>query len=364
MKTRQAGRYLVVTLAGTRLSEPERAYLQRVEPAGVMLFSRNIEQPEQVVALIRAIRQQSPSTVIWIDQEGGRVQRLRCPLTRLPAAESFAKIYAYAPQQAERLARQCGALAGRELRAFGIGINCAPVVDIPAPGADPVIGNRAFGDNPLSISRLAGAWLQGLQEAGVMGVAKHFPGHGDAMVDSHRSLPVVHTEIRELLSRTWVPYVQLLPLLQGIMTAHLVMSALDPLRPATWSSVVLKDWLRQRLGYGGLIISDALEMGALGGNMEDRAARAVRAGCDQLLVCSGRLNHMQQALNGVQQALGEKSPQEQRQDAQRIEAVLQNYRISPGDWQKVVADPAQQALKERLQRMVAADMGRDPTEVG
>ncbi|MEG3639518.1 beta-N-acetylhexosaminidase [Magnetococcus sp. PR-3] len=357
------GRYLVTSLSGLTLSAEEKVYLKAVKPAGVMLFSRNIRDLEQVTHLIERIRHYSADTVLWIDQEGGRVQRLGHPLTPLPAAEQFAKLYRHAPMQARYLAEQAGALAGRELKSLGFGVNCAPVLDIPAPQADPVIGNRAFGRDAHTITDLAGAWLTGLQSAGVMGVAKHFPGHGDALVDSHLALPRVKTEIGELRQKTWVPYVQLIKQIQGIMTAHLVMENLDPQHPATWSSVVLKDWLRGRLGYTGLIVSDALEMGALGGSMEDRAARAIRAGCDQLLVCSGRRNHMEQALCGVVQALGEKSQSEQQSDGQRMERILSSCRFSPGNWQKVVEDPAQEALKESLQRLVSHDLGRDPTEV-
>nr|CRH06282.1 GH3 : Beta-N-acetylhexosaminidase [Candidatus Magnetococcus massalia] len=357
----QPGDYLVMSLSGPGLTVDERAFIRDVQPAGVILFSRNIEDPDQVAILVEKL-QSLASPAIWIDQEGGRVQRLRAPLTRLPPAIAYADYYRTHPQGAVELAEQSGALCGRELASLGIGINCAPVLDIPAPGADPVIGNRAFGQDPHTITTLAGAWLQGLQSSGVLGVAKHFPGHGDALVDSHKALPVVESDEKTLWQRTWAPYRTLRGAVKAVMTAHLVMSSLDAREPATCSTRVLQEGLRHRLGFAGLIISDALEMGALSGSMEDRAARAVRAGCDQLLACTGQLDQVQRVLRGIEGAWLGKSAAQCQQERQRIHGILEPYHPKPSSWRQVVEDPQWLELRARLARLWDRTVGVDPTE--
>lgn len=289
-------------LAGQCLSAEERAFFREVEPAGYILFGRNIADRVQVRALTDDLRAVTgrPDVPILIDQEGGRVSRLRPPVwPKLPAAERFAHLYRVAPISAIEAIRANGAAIATLLRELGISVNCAPLLDIRRAGASDVIGDRALGDEPMQVAALGRAMLEGLRDGGVVGVVKHMPGHGRASADSHAALPVVDASAAELESdiapfRTlnWAPI--------G-MTAHVLYGAWDSHNPATLSSMVIGEVIRGQIGFEGLLVSDDLGMAALTGGMEDRAERAIAAGCDLVLHCSGDLAEME----GVASSLGE-----------------------------------------------------------
>lgn len=275
----------IVGIAGPVLAAPERALLALHRPAGVILFARNIADPGQLRRLVAALRAVLPrEAVLMVDQEGGRVARLRPPhwLAHPPAAALGAR-FARDAASGLRAAFLTGALIGLDCAGAGFDVACAPVLDIGHPGADAVVGDRAYGTDPASVARLARAVAAGLLAAGVQPVGKHAPGHGRATVDSHLALPVVaHADPQPDL----VPFAANVDL-GWMMTAHIVYPAWDAERPATLSSAVLEGVLRRRLFYPGLLVSDDLAMHALSGTPAARATGALAAGCDIALYCPG-----------------------------------------------------------------------------
>ncbi|MEO5363927.1 MAG: beta-N-acetylhexosaminidase [Magnetococcus sp. DMHC-8] len=358
----RAGRHLVLALSALTLTRAEETFLQEVQPAGVILFSRNIRDLDQVQALVWAIRQQvGPTCTLWLDQEGGRVQRLRDPLTRFPSPWQWVELARHDAGRAISLARLAGWVCGIELVTVGIGVDCAPVLDIREPGADPVIGERAFGETPQGVVELAGAWLEGLQSQGVMAVGKHFPGHGAARADSHKSLPTITRDRAALEQHELLPFRVLLTRLPALMTAHLVASAFGE-EPATWSPLLLQTVLRQEWGYAGLVVSDALEMGALIGPLEERAWRAVQAGCDMVLCCTGRMEDNEAALAGVERALAGMTGEQRQGQAERIGRTLAPFCPAPGDWRALLVQPDYLQARRLLETVAEENRQADPTE--
>ncbi len=281
-------RAFICGCAGTALDDAERAFITEAQPWGLILFRRNVDSPAQLRALSAAFRDAvgRPEAAVLVDQEGGRVQRLTAPhWHRYPAAARFAELYGSDPALALRMAKLGGELLGRDLVDCGITVDCAPVLDISVEGSSNVIGDRAFGRDPETVSVLARAFAEGLMTAGVLPVVKHIPGHGRAEVDSHHDLPIVAAD-RATLDRDFAPFEALRDLPMA-MTAHIVYRALDPDRPATTSATVIADVIRGRIGFDGLLISDDLSMQALRGSLGERAAAASAAGCDMLLHCNG-----------------------------------------------------------------------------
>ncbi len=288
---------LIVGLAGPHLTSEEAAYLRRVQPVGVILFARNVETPLQVRRLIDDARTElAPhAPLVLIDQEGGRVQRLRPPYWRdLPAAASYAALYERDPTAARRAAVVVARLMAQELRAQGLNTNCTPCLDIPVPGADAIIGDRAFGGHVEQITDLASAVAEGHVAGGVLPVIKHIPGHGRAGVDSHKALPIVDTPRATLVATDFAPF-RRLNHLPAAMTAHVVYSAIDPTAPASTSSMVIADVIRSEIGFTGLVMSDDLSMEALKGNIGERTRAVLAAGCDVALHCNGNLSEMEAA---------------------------------------------------------------------
>lgn len=288
----------VFGLSGLSLTDAERAFFKRVRPAGYILFARNIDTPEQVTALVSDLRGLTPDfeAFVLIDQEGGRVQRLKPPYWRhAPASGEFEPLYAANPTKAEEIVRLNIQLIGEELKALGIDVDCAPVADVPVAGAHDVIGDRAFSKDPAVVARLAAAVCEGLWDAGVLPVIKHIPGHGRAMSDSHLELPVVSAGLDDLRATDFVPFRELskLPGAMFAMTAHVVYTAIDPKAPATTSAKVISEIIRGETGFNGILISDDLGMKALAGPFDERAASARAAGCDLMLHCDGNLADME-----------------------------------------------------------------------
>jgi beta-N-acetylhexosaminidase len=275
--------------AGPSLGDDEAAFFRRVQPWGFILFGRNIVTPDQVRALtadLRATVGRADAPVL-IDQEGGRVARLRPPHWRpYPPAHAFADLAVIDPALACEMACLGARLIAHDLVALGVNVDCAPVLDTPAPGAHQIIGDRAYGDTPDMVAELGRAAMEGLLAGAVAPVIKHIPGHGRAMADSHLDLPVVRASLEELETVDFAPFRHLADAPMA-MTAHVVYAALDAARPATQSPVVIDEVIRGRIGFAGLLMSDDLSMQALSGGLGERAAAALDAGCDVVLHCNG-----------------------------------------------------------------------------
>ncbi|MBF0622907.1 MAG: beta-N-acetylhexosaminidase [Magnetococcales bacterium] len=356
------GIHLVMGISGPDLTPDEITFIKENQPAGIILFSRNIANLDQLQSLLENISKINYyPPAIWLDQEGGRVQRIRDPLTRYPSALHLAHLEQADPDHALRLARIFGELNARELASIGIHVNCAPVLDIHEPEADPVIGERAFGSSPQQVIRLAGAWLDGFENRGVLAVGKHFPGHGAARADSHKALPVVTQSRDQLEKHELVPFKALLNRLPALMTAHLIATGLDKSLPATWSAATLEQLLRRTWQYNGLIVSDALEMGALTGTMTERTKRAMLAGCDMVLCCTGRLEDAQQTLEGIAQAR-EQTPciETTRHRIQRAFYPLLKQQSIP--LHTLLDDEDYQLKRNQLEIIAQAGYSVDPTE--
>jgi beta-N-acetylhexosaminidase len=274
----------MVGIQGEAPAREERLLFERYGFGGFVLFSHNCRSPQQIVALCRALWE-NPSELrpfIAIDHEGGRVQRLPEPFTRFPSAAAIGQ--AGSP----RLAYLVGLAAARELALIGVNLNFAPVLDVNTNPANPIIGDRAFGNDPDKVIRTAHAWTQGLRDGGIIPCGKHFPGHGSTDRDSHLDLPVVEKSLEGLKAVELAPFVHACrDRIEALMTAHMLYRALDPAFPATLSERIVTGLLRQELGYGGVVFSDDMEMRAIGANFSEAEAvgLSVSAGVDVVLYC-------------------------------------------------------------------------------
>jgi beta-N-acetylhexosaminidase len=289
VRSRPAPRALIVGLGGPLLTPGERAYLAAVDPWGVILFARNVADPLQLRRLTAAIRDAigRPDAPILVDQEGGRVQRLGPPnWPAYPSAGVIARLHGRDPAAGLEAARLAARLIASDLTRVGITVACLPVLDLPVAGADAVIGERAYGSDAGAVAALGRAAAEGVLAGGCLPVIKHIPGHGRARCDSHFELPRVETPAGILARTDFAPFRALsdMPL---AMTAHVVFSAIDPNLPATVSPAIIGRVIRGEIGFDGLLMSDDLSMGALAGSIGERACRAIEAGCDVALHCSG-----------------------------------------------------------------------------
>lgn len=287
-------RAVVFGCAGPTLGTGERAFFRDADPLGFILFRRNVESPDQVRRLVADLRGAvgRADAPVLIDQEGGRVMRLRPPhWPDRPAARRFGELYAGNPAGAVEAAALNAGLIAADLRDLGIDVDCLPVADVPAPGAHDVIGDRAYAADPHIVAVLAAASCRGLMAGGVLPVVKHLPGHGRAGVDSHLALPVVEADAAALEAVDFLPFRALAGMPLG-MTAHVVYRAFDPDRPASISPAVVDGVVRGRIGFDGFLFSDDIGMNALSGTAAQRAAAALAAGSDAVLHCSGDLTEM------------------------------------------------------------------------
>lgn len=291
---------LIFGLKGFKLSVDERAFLREADPAGIILFSRNVDTPDQVYGLTNSVRDAlGHDLAVLIDQEGGRVQRLKPPHWRsAPAMEFFGKAHEKDPENAERALYLNTCLIGHELRALGINVDCLPLLDVPVAGADSVIGDRAFSKNPEVVAQLGQVVCSALQDTQVLPVIKHIPGHGRAVVDSHKNLPVVEASLNELEGTDFVPF-RALKDAPFAMTAHVTYSAIDPAQPATLSEKVIREVIRGKIGFEGLLISDDITMKALSGNMRQITEKCLAAGIDLVLHCSADMAEMEAVMKGA-----------------------------------------------------------------
>ena len=323
---RNAGQVVMVGFDGSEVPAELRTLAREWDLGGVVLFRRNVEAPEQVAELafeVGSLAREAPPWV-GIDQEGGRVARLRAPFTEWPAMAHLGRHGA--DDLADRFAR---ALAV-ELSAVGVNLDFAPVLDLYSETADPVIGDRALSSDAETAGRLGAGIIRGLQAGGVAACAKHFPGHGDTRVDSHRELPVVEHDPERLRAHEMVPFRAAVAAdVAAVMTAHVVYPALDEARPATLSRPVVDGLLRRECGHRGLVVTDDLEMGAITAErtVEQAAVQSLAAGCDTVLVCGSSVERHVSVIEAIIHAVeaGEldlRRVEEARARQQRVKAAF------------------------------------------
>jgi beta-N-acetylhexosaminidase len=319
-------RAIVFGCAGTALSAEERAFFREVDPYGFILFARNIEDREQVRVLVDDLRGcvSHAHAPVLIDQEGGRVRRMRPPHWRDYLAPGiFTDAFATRPEQALEAFALSAELMAADLFEIGIDVDCVPMLDVRQPGSDKqVIGDRALGDDPQTVIRLGDAMVAGIERAGVVGVIKHMPGHGRSVVDSHLDLPLIEATADDLRAVDYVPFRHFADSVPYGMTGHLLYTALDADCPSTLSPKVIQDVIRGEIGFDGLLFTDDISMGALsetrgGGPIGERSRRSIEAGCDVLLHCNGEMDEMRAVADAVGRLDGDGARRAARADAKR-----------------------------------------------
>jgi beta-N-acetylhexosaminidase len=311
-------RAFIAGCASTAFSEEEKRFLSETCPWGLILFKRNIENPAQVTELTRSYRELvgRADAPVLIDQEGGRVQRLGPPhWPDFPAAEKLTQT-----SESEASVTLGARLIANELVKLGINVDCLPVADLRFPGAHDVIGDRSYGSEPNMVATLARAAAEGLMAGGVLPVVKHIPGHGRAMADSHLELPRVSASRAELERTDFAPF-RLLSDQPLAMTAHVIYEAIDPLLPATISPVVVRDVIRNHIGFDGLLMTDDVSMKALSGTIGQNTKAAFAAGCDLALHCNGKMDEMRE--------VAENSPPLNGKPAERAKKALDRIAAGP-----------------------------------
>jgi len=285
---------MILGCAGKEITPDEVRFYGDERPWGFILFARNIGEPNQIKDLTAALRDSvgRPEAPVFIDQEGGRVQRLRPPIApNYPSGSAIGALYRDNPEAGLRAAWLLARLHAFDLARFGITADCLPVLDVPIEGANDVIGTRAYGKDPKTVTELGRAAAEGLMSGGVLPVMKHIPGHGRAFADTHLELPTVDTPLEELRAHDFAPF-KALNHLPMAMTAHVVYSAIDPDHPATTSAKVIEQVVRGEIGFDGLLVSDDTSMKALSGDFPEKAERILAAGCDLVLHCNGVMEEM------------------------------------------------------------------------
>jgi beta-N-acetylhexosaminidase len=340
-------RAFITGVAGLALTDRERAFLREAQPWGLILFRRNVASPQQLRGLIGELRdglgRQAP---VLIDQEGGRVQRLGPPhWPAYPPGAAYGAAYDRDRDQGLAAARLGARLMAADLFALGIDVDCLPIADVPVRGADPVVGDRAYGSEPGKVAAIATAVAQGLSDGGVLPVVKHVPGHGRAVVDSHKKLPVVKADRALLEATDFAAFVPLADLPMA-MTAHVVFTDIDPVAPATISATIVREVIRGSIGFDGLLMSDDISMQALSGTVGERARAAIAAGCDIVLHCNGEMREMSAVAAEVPQLAGEAARRAERALAAKkapapfdIAAGRDKFfHLMAGSWQPAVPD--------------------------
>jgi len=286
----------ITGLNGPALTAEEAAFIKREKPWGFVIFARNIENAAQLRRLTVDIAQASgrADAPIFVDQEGGRVQRLKPPLAPLyPAAAELGALYQHDPAKGRRAAWVMARLTAHDLAAYGINADFLPLLDVPVKGSHNVIGDRAYADNPEAVAALGACAAAGLRAGGAGAVMKHIPGHGRAFADTHKEPARVKASAAELRGSDFAPFKALAADLPAAMTAHVIYEAYDCENPATLSETVIEQLIRGEIGFDGLLMSDDLSMQALPGTLAERAAASFAAGCDMALHCNGNMAEMQ-----------------------------------------------------------------------
>jgi beta-N-acetylhexosaminidase len=355
---RQIGELLLAGFDGQTVPVELRALAREFGLGGVTLFARNIAEPAQVAELCYESSQLTPRSPAWvsIDQEGGRVARLRAPFTEWPPMATLGRSGETA--LAERFAR---ALAG-ELRAVGVTLDFAPVLDIHTNPKNPVIGDRSLAEKAADVARLGTAIVRVLQDEGIAACGKHFPGHGDTATDSHFELPLVEHPPEQLRAREFLPFVAAIEAeVATIMTAHVLVPCFDERRPATLSRRIITGLLREELRYDGVILSDDLEMKALAKDytVPEAAVLAIEAGCDGVLICSGNHDVQAAALEALVHAIeSERLPIARVEDALARQRRARERFLAPGRPRPLSAKALRQAIGREEHRLIADEMAQ------
>jgi beta-N-acetylhexosaminidase len=299
-------RAFITGVSGLELTDAEREFIRAERPWGFILFKRNIDTPAQVSALVGECRAVlgSVDAPVLIDQEGGRVQRLGPPHWPIyPPGAIFGALYDLEAELGLRAAWLSSRLIAADLTELGITVDCLPLGDVPVPGADAVIGNRAYGTEPRKVAAIGRAVTEGLEEGGILPVLKHIPGHGRATADSHFRLPTIDTDRSELERTDFAAFRELAGLPMA-MTAHVVFSTLDSAHPATTSATIIEQVIRVGIGFQGLLMSDDVSMNALSGSIAERTRAILGAGCDMVLHCNGKLDEMREVARETPELTG------------------------------------------------------------
>ncbi|MBX3596179.1 MAG: beta-N-acetylhexosaminidase [Rhizobiaceae bacterium] len=297
---------IIFGCAGKELTAEERTFYANERPWGFILFARNISEPTQISDLVAALRDSvgNPNAPVLIDQEGGRVQRLRPPIApNYPAGSAIGAVYKSDREKGLRAAWLLARLHAFDVSRFGINVDCLPVLDVPVEGASDVIGARAYGNDPVSVAALGRASAEGLMAGGVLPVMKHIPGHGRATADTHFELPTVAEPLDQLRRHDFAPFKALNDLPMA-MTAHVIFSAIDPAGPATTSKKVVEEVIRAHIGFDGLLMSDDTSMKALSGDFREKSSAILAAGVDIVLHCNGVMEEMQGIASGARPLQG------------------------------------------------------------
>ena len=335
-----AVRAFISGLSGPILTDDERAFLRDASPWGIILFKRNVEDPAQIRRLCREAREAlgRENAPVLIDQEGGRVQRIGPPhLRSYPPGGVYGALYRENQVLGVQAALIGAKLMALDLIALGITVDCLPMLDVPTPDADAIVGDRALGPDADAVSTLGAAQIEGLLSGGVLPVVKHLPGHGRATVDSHKELPRVSASLAELEDRDFVPFRLLASSTPLGMTCHVVFSAIDDSAPATLSAEVIGPIVRDRIGFDGALMTDDISMGALSGSIGSRAEAAIRAGCDLVLHCNGDAAEMQEVAAAAPELSGDA--------LRRTDAALA--------WMREPAEHDRRALEARFDKLLA-----------
>jgi len=354
------GQLAIVGFHGCALPVELRALAREFDLGGVILFRRNVEAPEQLAELSHEIQQLCPEWPAWVsvDQEGGRVARLGTPFTCWPPMITLGR------SGDDALARRFAAALARELSAVGITLDYAPVLDVHTNPENPVIGDRALSERAEDVARLGGAIIETLQAHGVAACAKHFPGHGDTSADSHEELPIVEHPPERLRDVELAPFRAAVGRgVAAIMTAHVLYPALDDERPATLSRRIVTGWLREELGYSGLIVTDDLDMAAIAGRWraEDASVQALAAGCDLVLACGSDASRHAAMLEAIIHAAeaGAIPPaglddalKRQRRAKERFLARVREARPRPTRWREDIGRSDHAAVAEEMARFL------------
>jgi beta-N-acetylhexosaminidase len=353
---RSIGQLLIGSLPGTDLTPEIRSLAREFSIGGVVLFARNIEEPAQVADLAERAQSLAGELPLWVsvDQEGGRVARLKAPFTEWPPMAVLGR------SGDVELARRFASALARELRAVGITLDYAPVLDIHTNPKNPIIGDRALAEQPEMVARLGAAIVRELQSAGVAACGKHFPGHGDTSTDSHLELPLVEHPPDRIRRVELVPFRAAIDAgVAFIMTAHVLVPALDQEHPATLSPRVVQGMLREELGFPGVILSDDLEMKAIAATtgVAEAAVQAVAAGCDGILICAGDVESQALALEALVHAVEEgRIPFKRLEDAHaRLQRAKERFLATPA---MAANEPLQHVLGCDAHRRVADEMAR------
>lgn len=327
--------------SGPELTSEERGFFSKAKPAGFIIFARNVEDPDQLSALVKDLKQAvgRHKVPILVDQEGGRVQRLTEPYWRkYPPMSVFGDMAQKDPTLAASALRLNTRLIADDLRRVGINVDCLPVLDVRQSDADPIIGDRAFSDDPKLVAAMGRIVVDALMEGGVLPVVKHIPGHGRATADSHLELPVVEATVADMDETDFLPFKAMADAAFG-MTAHIKYMDIDPKQCATLSRVVIGRIIRMKMGFSGLLMTDDLSMKALEGTFEDRTRAAFAAGCDLALHCNGDMEEMQAIASACHLASGklekriatliseaDRAPRPDREDLRRrYEALMEKF---------------------------------------